>query len=132
MTRHVSEDTVLKLALGLLDHPAEGRVRHHLEGCAKCNSLMEEVLRTMHLIKEVTPQVKADIPVLPFLRQNRYKWLRAAAMLAAGFGLGFLASESLRSPAMTVVRQQLVPRPPEHPAAGFVVCNEIDLSGRLR
>jgi anti-sigma factor RsiW len=132
MTRHVSEDTVLKLALGLLDPRAEGRVRHHLEGCTKCSGLLEEVDRTMRLLKDVTPEIKADLPVLPSLRQSRYKWLRVAAMLAVGFGLGFLASESLHSPAMTVIRQQLVPRPPEHPGAGFVVCDEIDLSGRLR
>lgn len=93
---------------------------------------MEEVDRTLRRIKDVTPEVTADIPVPPSLRRIRYQWLRVAAMLAVGFGLGFLASESLRSPSITVVQQQLVSRSPEWPAGGFVACDEIDLSWSLR
>ncbi len=132
MTRHVSEDTMLKLVLGLLDPPAEGRVRHHLEGCTRCRGLREEMGRTIGLIQDITPEVRADIPAHPFPAQNPYKLLRVAAMLAVGFGLGFLASESLRSPVMTVVRQQLDPRPPAHAGAGFVACDAIDISWNSR
>ncbi len=132
MTRHVSEDTLLKLALGLLGAQADRRVRHHLEGCHTCRGLLEDVDQTLRHIKDVTPEVTAEMPLLPSLSHNRYKWLRVAAILAVGFGLGFFASESVRSPSMNVVRQQMVPRPPEWPAVGFVACDEIDLSRSLR
>ena len=132
MTRHVSDDTLLKLALGLLDAQPEERARHHLEECARCRGLMQGVDRTLQHIKDVTPEVPADIPLLPSLGHNRFQWLRVAAMLAVGFGLGFFASESLRSPSVNVVRQEMVPSPPEWQPAGFVACDEIDLSVGLR
>jgi len=132
MTRHVGEDTLLKLALGLLDAQADRRVRRHLEGCDTCRDLLDDMDRTLRHIKDVTPEVTADIPPLPSLGHDSYRWLRIAAMIAVGFGLGFLTSESLRSPTMNVVRQQMVPRPPEWPAVGFVACSEIDLSWSAR
>ena len=128
MTRHVSEDGLTKLALGLLSIQADQRVRRHLEGCSPCRVLLGDIERTLRQMQDVSPQVSADIPVLPFAKHSRYRWLRVAAMLAVGFGLGFLASESLRSPSPSVVRQQFVPRPPAQPAAGFVFCDEIDLT----
>jgi anti-sigma factor RsiW len=131
MTRHVGEDMLLKLALGLLDVQADTRVHHHLEGCPTCRALLEDVERTLHQIKDVTPEVSADVPLLPSVKRNRLSWLRVAAMLAVGFGLGFLASESLRSPFMNVVPQQLVSKAPEWTGAGFVTCDEIDLTSGL-
>ena len=128
MTRHVSEEALLKLALGLLAVRSESRVRNHLKACPECRGLMEDVDRTLEQLKDVTPEVSADIPVLPSLRHGRYKWLRVAAVLAVGFGLGFVASESLRPPSINVVGQQLDPRPPELPTFGFVTCDEVDLS----
>jgi len=132
MIQHVSEDTLIELTLGLLTAQSESSVRDHLEECPMCRDLSEDVERTLHHIKDVTPKVNADIPVLPSLRHDRYTWLRVAAMLAVGFGMGFLASESLRSPSITVVRQQIISRAPELPAAGFVTCEGVDLSGRWR
>ena len=132
MTRHVSQDTVLKLTLGLLQPPAEQRVRDHLRGCTKCLGLMEEAERTVRVIEEITPDITARLPVLPSLRPARSGWFRVAAMLAVGFALGVLASESLRSPALTVVRQQILPAPPVSPADGFVACDAIDVPGPVR
>ena len=132
MTRHVSEDAMLKLTLGLLNARSDSRVRNHLKKCPECRGLMEDVDRTLEQLKDVTPEVTADPPVLPSLRRGRSIWLRAAAILAVGFALGFLASESLRPPSFNVVRQQIDPRPRALPTVGFVVCDEVDLSPRLR
>ena len=132
MTQHVSEDTLLELALGLLDTLAESRVRHHLQGCPLCLGLSEDVEKTLHHIKDVAPKVNADIPPLPLFRLNRYKWLRVAAMLAIGFGMGVLASESFRSPSIQIVQQQIISKPPELPAAEFVACEGVDLPANLR
>ncbi len=132
MTRHVSQETVLKLTLGLLQPPAEQRVRDHLRGCTKCHEHMEEAEETIRVIGGITPGITARPPVLPSLRPVRAGWFRVAAMLAVGFALGVLASESLRSPALTVVRQQIVPAPPVSPADGFVACDAIDVPGPVR
>jgi len=129
MTQHVSQDTVLKLALGLLEPPAEQRVRDHLRECARCLGLMEAAERTIRVIEDITPDATALLPVAPSRRPSRSGWLRVAAMLAVGFALGYFSSELLRSPAMTIVRQQIVPTPPVTPADGFVACDAIDVSG---
>jgi hypothetical protein len=93
---------------------------------------MEDVERTIRLMENISPDVTAQLPALPSRRQVRHGWLRVAAMLAVGFGLGFLTSESLHSPATTVVRQLIVPAPPAGAAGGFVACDAIDVSGGMQ
>lgn len=132
MTTHASEDTLLELALGLLNAESEREVRTHLQGCPACIVLLSDVERTLRQIKNVTPKATAGIPPLQTCKQNRSSWFRVAAMLAVGFGLGFVASESLRSPLITTVRQQVVPQPQALPEAGFVACDEGDLPRILR
>ncbi len=132
MTRHVSEETLLKMTLGLLDPKSELRVRHHLERCAACRDLRGEADRTVSLLQSVTPDLPAELPVPIVFRQTRQTWLRIAAMLLIGFGLGYLASESLRPSEIIVVPQQLLPRPPATRASGFVECEIIDLRGDQR
>jgi hypothetical protein len=132
MTRHVGRDTVLKLALGLLEPGGEQRARDHLRECPKCLALKEEAERTLEVIADVTPGVDARLPSLSSVRPVRTGWLRVAAMLAVGFALGVLASDSLRSPAVTVVHQQIVPAPPVSAADGFVACDAIDIPGQVR
>lgn len=129
MTRHVGEDALLKLVLGQLDAQAERRVRRHIDTCRRCRGILEEVERTVSLIKDVRPGVTADVPPLPGVRHDRFGWLRVAAVLVVGFSLGILASESLRSPSVLVVRQQMVPAIPALPEGGFVICDELDLTG---
>jgi hypothetical protein len=128
MKTHKNEDTLLELALGLLDVDSEKRVRTHLQKCPACLEEYSEIERSFRLIKEVTPKVSASISTLPSLRYIPYSWLRVAAILAVGFGLGFITSESFRSPIVTTVRQQIDPKPPRLPEVRFVVCDGIDLS----
>jgi hypothetical protein len=93
--------------------------------------MMEEAERSIGLIEGLTPLLTANLPTLPFRRPDRYRWLRMAAMLALGFALGVLASESLRSPAMTIVPQQITLTSPARTANGFVACDVIDVSARM-
>ncbi len=127
MTRHVNEDTMLKSALGLLGPQVDRNVRDHLEGCPTCRALQEDVDRTLRDFRDVAPHITAKIPGLPSLKGNRHLWIRIAAMLAIGFGLGYATSESLRPQSITVVRQHLIPTPPKWPADGFVACDDKDL-----
>jgi hypothetical protein len=132
MITHENEDTLLELALGLLDADSEKRVRAHMQTCAACLDMFNKIIDSFRLIKDVEPTISTRISTLPSLRRNRYSWLRVAAMLAVGFGLGFVASESLRSPSITTVRQQIIPKPPEMPEVRFVVCDDIDLAQYFR
>jgi hypothetical protein len=132
MTRHISRDTALKTALGMLSPQAEQKVRDHATECETCTGLIEDAERTIRVIENVYPNATAPLPPLPSRQVSRYNWLRLAAILLVGFGLGFLASESLRSPNLTVVRQQFVPAPPESAVADFVSCDAIDVSRSMR
>jgi anti-sigma factor RsiW len=129
MIRHVSEDTLLKLVLDQLDTQAERRVRRHLDTCGRCRGTLEEMERTVELIKKVRPEVTRDTAPLRWVRRAHFGWLRVAAVLVVGFGLGILASESLRPPSVLVVGQQLLPRTPLLTEGVFVICDGIDLSG---
>ena len=129
---HENEDTLLELALGLLNPESESRVRTHLRECPGCRSLCTDVEQTVGRLKVAAPALSAGIPALPSPGHGRYAWLRVAAVLVVGFGIGFLASESLRSPPITVVRQQVTPRPPDLPALEPVACEEVDLSRYFR
>ena len=132
MKQHISQDTLLKLALETLEPPAELRVRSHLDGCSRCRNILEGIEASLGTIAGVKPVLPMDPPLLPFARPVSSFWLRAAAILVVGFGLGFLASESRRTPPVAVVQQQLVPRSPDVPRAAFISCDEVDLSVRVR
>jgi anti-sigma factor RsiW len=158
MMRHPSQDTLLKLALGVLDPAQERRVRVHLQDCHTCRDTLEEIGASIRLIGELEPNVRANLPALPEIPplqapppegpagnlvksragslpprfSDPFYWIRLAAMVAAGFGLGLLASENLRPPAVTVVPQQFVPRPPATGERGFVVCEGNDILSHSR
>ena len=57
MTTHENEDRLLELALGLLDDRSEKRVRLHLQHCAACRELYDDVERTLRHLKNVSPVV---------------------------------------------------------------------------
>ena len=131
MTQHVNEDTLIRLALRLLDPAEESSVRRHLGECAECQALLVDVEGTLDRIRQVAPDIEADLPPLPITGSHRYRWVRVAAMLVIAFGMGLLASEAVDSPRPDVVRQQIIPRTPDRAPAEFVVCEEIDLSWSL-
>ncbi len=132
MKRHASQDTLLKFALDTLEAPAKGRVQSHLDGCSRCRKELSEVRETMRTIEGVRVDAPLVVPPLPMARPRSMFWMRAAAILFVGFLLGFIASESLRSPTVTVVQQQIIPRSPEVGRAAFISCEEVDLSFRIQ
>jgi len=132
MKEHVDQDTLLKLALDTLEPVTKQKVQDHLDGCGRCRTLFGEIEETMRAIGGVRLHVPVEIPPLPTARPRSMFWMRAAAILFVGFLLGFIASESLRSPPVEVVQQQIVPRSPEVPRAAFISCEEVDLSFRIR
>ncbi len=95
-------------------------------GCHKEDRITQRPERIVSM-REVVYGQREDVE-----RMIRHGWLRVAAMLAIGFGLGFLASESLRPPVTTVVRQLILPAPPVGAAGGFVACDATDVSGGVQ
>ncbi|MGB5872859.1 MAG: hypothetical protein WBH56_04000 [Bacteroidota bacterium] len=132
MKRHISQDTLLKLALDTLEAPAKGRVQTHLDGCSRCRKQLGEIQLAMRTIEGVRVDVPLEAPPLPMARPRSMFWMRAAAILFVGFLLGFIASESLRSPNVTVVQQQIIPTSPEVAKAAFISCEEVDISFRIQ
>lgn len=128
MTEHVHDDTILQLVLGVLDAESATAVRHHLNACPECRALLEEHQRTVRVLAGVQPDIDAPAPILP--GRNRSAWLRVAALLVITFGAGYGVSESLRSPAIVTIRQQVIPAPPAMSDTGFVACQGLDLTRR--
>jgi len=127
MTMHEDEDRLLEMALGLLDGDSEERVRMHLQHCASCREIYRDLERTMHHLTNVSPVVSQKLPELPGIPHRRFAWIRAAAMLAIGFGLGVVAAESLETPSIITVQQQIMPKSPELPKGGYVICDRVDI-----
>ncbi|MGB6122404.1 MAG: hypothetical protein WBG80_10875, partial [Bacteroidota bacterium] len=113
MKRHISQDTLLKFALDTLQAPAKVKVQTHLDGCSLCRKQLGEIQLAMRTIEGVRVDLPLEVPPLPMARPRLMFWMRAAAILFVGFLLGFVASESLRSPNVTVVQQQIIPTSPE-------------------
>jgi hypothetical protein len=128
MTIHQNEDRLLELALGLLDEESQRQVRLHLQHCATCRELYDDVEGTLLHLKNVPLVTEPRIPELPGLPHRRYALIRTAAVLAIGFGLGVVAAESLETPPIVTIQQQISPRSPELPRSGFVPCDRVDIA----
>jgi anti-sigma factor RsiW len=120
MTRHLDEDSLLRHSLGLLEQNAEAELMRHLEGCPACRGALSEVQRSIERMREVTPSVPVEIPPLPGVRPGRYRWLRMAAVFVVGIGTGVAVGDAVQTPAVTVVRQQIIPVSPSSDGAGSV------------
>lgn len=120
MIRHFDEEALLRHSLGLLEENAETELIRHLDGCPVCRGALSEVQRSIERIREVTISVPVGIPSLPGARPRRYRWLRMAAVFVVGIGTGVVVGDAVHSPAVTVVRQQIIPVSPSSDEAGSV------------
>ncbi len=123
MRKHVGNDELLRYQLDLLEKRKVQSIRTHLDECKRCASLLVTVEDDLRIIKGFDPAVEVVVPPLPVARPGRIRsFLRIAAILALGFLLGALTSESLRSPSVDVVPQHFVGRPPAMTVGQFTVC----------
>jgi hypothetical protein len=156
MNTHCTEDELLQFALGVLNGQAESRIRTHVVSCAQCATRLNVIKETLSALKECDPQISVDIPVLSVARGpmgapeagNGHPlgkhinssdpreftrlgiWIRFAAVLCVGIGIGYASFGLFHPPQPTVFRQLVVPRASDHNPDGFAVCSVDGLQTR--
>lgn len=156
MNTHCNEDELLQFALGVLNGQPESRILEHVGSCALCSTRLNAIKKTLNALEKCDPQISVDIPVLSVARRplgapdagkghpggkyangfgsrelNRLGlWIRFAAVLCVGIGIGYAAFGLLHPSEPTVLRQLVVPRAFDLNPDGFVVCGVDGLQAR--
>ena len=126
---HPDDDTLLKFVLETLDGPDNVIVRKHLSACKECQESWQRISRELTRLESVTFHV--DVPAPPGLP---HRWRlplevsRWAAVLAAGFLLGYLTA-NISTPLQTMpVQQRLTPTLEGGDTSMFISCKAVDVS----
>jgi hypothetical protein len=101
---HLTEDTLLKLSLEILDTSEKISAEEHLRDCAQCRnalSMIEEGNRVISEFEPLLPDTKYPLPRRATGRE--FWWLKVAALLLAGFFAGFGASNYLQPDCVNVI-----------------------------
>jgi hypothetical protein len=125
---HPDSDTLLEFVLQTLDESGDSAVREHLSACEQCRE------RQRRLEGEVTRLARIDLPVelvgpprLPRRSRLVISVSKFAAVLAAGFLLGY-ATALLSNPVRPIpVQQHMIPARIAVPSSGYVPCQGVDL-----
>jgi hypothetical protein len=125
---HPDGDTLLQFVLQTLDESGNSAVREHLSACEQCierqRKLEGEITRlaSIHLpVKMIAP------PRLPRRSRLTTSVSKIAAVLAAGFLLGY-ATALLSNPVHPIpVQQRLIPAQFRVPSSEYVPCRQVDL-----
>ena len=126
---HPDEDTLLKFVLETLDEPDHSIVRTHLSVCRECQEIQKRLVSEVTRLQSVG--VHVDVPAPPGL-PHRWRFplavSRWAAVLAAGFLLGYLTA-NISAPLRTIpVQQRLAPTPDGGDTSLFISCKPVDVS----
>ena len=87
---HIDENLLMKMALQLLEDGEETILQEHLSACSDCRLRLERIRQDIETISSIEPRVERPFIPLPKARSLRIPvWLRAAALLFAGFAIGY-------------------------------------------
>ena len=129
---HINEDVLMKIALQLLEEGEETVLQEHLSACTDCRERLERIRQDINLIGSLEPRIEKSFIPLPEARGLRIPaWLRVAALLFAGFVIGYGASLLSEDQVVFVVPYRVLASPPlqEHP--GFTHCESVDMVTEL-
>lgn len=125
---HPDSDTILRFALQLLDDRERLEVQEHLSGCKQCRDLCERAMGDVTRLQNIDFDVAIPAPprLARWLRLPSEVW-RWAAVLAAGFLLGYITA-NLSEPLHPIpVQQHLIPESDWRDSSGFVTCQAVDV-----
>jgi hypothetical protein len=128
---HPDSDTLLKFVLETSDGAEISAVGDHLSACEECRERQRKLEGEVTRLASVDLRVEMVAP--PWL--PRISWLhisvsKFAAVLAAGFLLGY-ATALLSNPVRPIpVQQRLIPAQVAVPSSGYVPCQGVDLRTR--
>ena len=124
---HPNDDKLLEFVLETLEETDYLVVRAHLLECKQCRDLQQKLQNQVERLGSIDMHI--DIPEpSSFPRTLRHaaawKW---AAVLAAGFLLGFLTAQLSDNAHPIPVPQRLIPIEAQTSSAGYVPCQALDL-----
>jgi len=126
MTHPVS-DTLLKYVLETLHKAEESAVSAHIVDCEACKRAVNEIRGDIRRLQSLGADI--DVPAPPALPRQLHKALffsRWAAVLAAGFLLGYFTSNITSAVPSIPVQQRLVPEWIVEDTLGFMPCQAVD------
>jgi len=124
---HPDADTLLKHVLETLDEPERSEVAGHLAGCEACRKAETEIRGDIRKLEAIGSDVEVPPPpALPRMLERTRVISQWAAVLAAGFLLGYITSNLTSTLPATPVQQRLVPERIVEDTLGFLPCPPVD------
>lgn len=124
---HPDSDTLLQFILGTLAESDRSSVAEHLARCEKCSQIRQELLAEVQRLENI--DIHVDTPAPPAFPRRSRRTLAAsrwAAVLAAGFLLGYLTARIETPLPYVPVQQHLVPASGAGDSLGFMSCQAVD------
>jgi hypothetical protein len=125
---HPNDDRLLEFVLQALEETDSSEVRAHLLKCEQCRDLRRKLQSQVERLGRIDMQI--DIPEpsrLPGTQSQFGAVWRWAAVLAAGFLLGFLTAQLSDNAHPIPVPQRLIPAQAPTSSSGYVSCQALDL-----
>lgn len=130
---HPDGDTLLKFELQMLEEQEHEAVQRHLLTCNSCRELHQKVLGDVTRLRNFTMDVTVPAPP-PLIRHplSKVEVWRWAAVLAAGFLLGYITANLSESVRPIPVQQHMMPTSEKKDSVGFVSCPAVDAKAAFR
>jgi anti-sigma factor RsiW len=125
---HPNGDTLLKYVLGTLDESETEAIRQHLSSCEECRNEERKIDGEVTRLSIVDiPLGTVEPPRLPRKTRRLVPVLKAAAVLAVGFFIGYATAELSNPVSPIPVQQRLIPSQVAVPSSGYVPVREVDI-----
>lgn len=130
---HLDGDTILKYALETLEPPEAHEVTTHLAVCPACRERRDALTDELRHISNLDWPVAGAVPArLPGRRSLPRFILKAAAILAVGFALGYTAARWSDRSEPPVVGQQYQPASVPVSLSQPPHCEDVDIARYYR
>jgi len=127
--KHLEEDMLLKLVLGVLEEREERELQAHLALCQECQVKREKMVKDTEIIGSMKLDTGSlKIPMPKPTRISFMPLLRAAALLLIGFMVGFGSSNLSHREAVNVIPQRLQVASPTGNVVQYSSCEPVDLN----
>lgn len=131
--KHLNEDTLLKLALDLLEGEEKAQALSHLTECGNCREAFAKLKSEAGRLGDFEPELPEARYPLPRTKSAGKLWLlRAAALLLIGFAGGVGVSNYFQEDCVNVFPYSAQMRNPVMAEDGLVICESEALEVTIR
>ena len=125
---HIDDDVLMKMALQLLEEGEEAVLHKHLFVCNDCRVRLERIQQDIELVGSLEPRIERPFIPLPRARGLRITaWLRVAALLFAGFVIGYGVSLLSDDQVICIVSHRVYSSRPQQAYPNFRYCESVDM-----